>query len=91
MHQRAVPEKSLRIASWNLEFLAERHGTGCHPRQVADYVEMRRIADSLDADVIDIQVPDRRAARDFRNFTEILMWPQNHSSDHCPVIVQRTR
>lgn len=42
----------LKIASWNMEFLAERDGAGCKPRKASDYTEMRRIADSLDADVI---------------------------------------
>lgn len=39
----------LKLASWNLEFLAEKDGTGCELRNADDYREMRRIADSLDA------------------------------------------
>lgn len=45
----------LRLASWNLEFLAEQDHAGCRPRNAADYAAMRRIADSLDADVIAFQ------------------------------------
>jgi endonuclease/exonuclease/phosphatase family metal-dependent hydrolase len=43
---------TLRIASWNLEFLAAANGSGCNPRQDADYARMRAIADGLNADVI---------------------------------------
>jgi len=49
---RAAP---LKLASWNLEFLAEKDGAGCEPRTEGDYRAMRRIADSLDADVIAFQ------------------------------------
>lgn len=52
---------------------------------------MRRIADSLDADVIAFQVLDRRVARDFRNVTEIPHAAASHASDHCPVTVQLSR
>jgi endonuclease/exonuclease/phosphatase family metal-dependent hydrolase len=52
----------LKVASWNLEFLAERDGTGCKPRTAADYAEMRRIADDLDADVIAFQEAENVAA-----------------------------
>src|SRR6185312_12498539 len=52
----------LRLASWNLEFLAERDDSGCRPRAAADYAEMRRIADSLDADVIAFQEAESVAA-----------------------------
>ena len=52
----------LRIASWNLEFLAEKNGSGCRPRQDADYVQMRAVADSLDADVIAFEEAENLAA-----------------------------
>lgn len=57
----------LKVASWNLEFLAERDGAGCKPRRAADYLAMRSIADSLDADVIAFQEAEnpRAAARIF--------------------------
>jgi hypothetical protein len=46
----------------NLEFLAEKDGTGCEPRTADDYLAMRRIADSLDADVIAFQEAESLAA-----------------------------
>lgn len=52
--EQAAPP-TLKVASWNLEFLAEENGAGCRPRTDADYRAMRRIADSLDADVIAFQ------------------------------------
>ncbi len=54
--------RSLKLASWNLEFLAEKDGTGCEPRTAEDYRAMRRIADSLDADVIAFQEAESPAA-----------------------------
>ena len=55
-------ERPLRIASWNLEFLAEKDGAGCAPRDAADYQAMRQIADGLDADVIAFQEAETPAA-----------------------------
>jgi endonuclease/exonuclease/phosphatase family metal-dependent hydrolase len=52
---RAIEAGDLRLASWNLEFLAERDGVGCRPRTAADYRAMRAIADRLGADVIAFQ------------------------------------
>lgn len=52
----------LKIASWNLEFLAERDGEGCQPRMPADYAAMRRIVDTLGADVIAFQEAESVAA-----------------------------
>jgi hypothetical protein len=54
--------KPLKLASWNLEFLAEKDGSGCEPRTAQDYQAMRRIADSLDADVIAFQEAENPAA-----------------------------
>ncbi|GAA0444102.1 endonuclease [Sphingomonas molluscorum] len=51
----ATAARPLKLASWNLEFLAEKEGAGCEPRAANDYLAMRRIADSLDADVIAFQ------------------------------------
>ena len=42
----------LRIAAWNLEHLAEHDGSGCRPRQEADYAALRAYVQRLDADVI---------------------------------------
>lgn len=57
-----APLPSLKLASWNLEFLAERNGIGCNPRDDSDYAAMRRIADGLDADVIAFQEAENEAA-----------------------------
>lgn len=55
--------KSLKIATWNLEHLAETDGLGCEPRHEADYAALRDYATRLDADVIAFQeVESRRAA-----------------------------
>ena len=57
----------LKLASWNLEFLAEKDGVGCAPRAPEDYAAMRRIVDGLDADVIAFQEAEnpKAAARIF--------------------------
>jgi endonuclease/exonuclease/phosphatase family metal-dependent hydrolase len=52
----------LRIATWNVEHLAERDGSGCRPRTEADYRALREHADALDADVIAFQEVETRAA-----------------------------
>jgi endonuclease/exonuclease/phosphatase family metal-dependent hydrolase len=54
--------RPLKLASWNLEFLAEEDGVGCQPRTASDYQAMRRIADGLDADVIAFQEAESLAA-----------------------------
>lgn len=54
--------RPLRIASWNLEFLAERDGEGCHPRTDADYAQSRATIDSLGADVIAFEEAENEAA-----------------------------
>jgi endonuclease/exonuclease/phosphatase family metal-dependent hydrolase len=63
----ATVQRPLKLASWNLEFLAEKDGTGCAPRSEADYAAMRRIVDGLDADVIAFQEAEnlKAAARVF--------------------------
>lgn len=58
----APASRPLRLASWNLEFLAEKDGVGCQPRSEADYRAMRRIANSLDADVVAFQEAESEAA-----------------------------
>ena len=58
----AATAKPLKLASWNLEFLAEKDGFGCQPRGPADYAAMRRIAEGLDADVIAFQEAENEAA-----------------------------
>jgi endonuclease/exonuclease/phosphatase family metal-dependent hydrolase len=58
----APASRPLKLASWNLEFLAEQDGVGCEPREASDYMAMRRIAESLDADVIAFQEAENPAA-----------------------------
>lgn len=47
--------QALKIASWNLEHLAEADGLGCQPRSEADYATLRGYVERLDADVIAFQ------------------------------------
>ena len=54
--------RPLKLASWNLEVLAEQNGVGCNPRGDSDYAAMRRIANGLDADVIAFQEVENEAA-----------------------------
>ena len=62
MAQREQP--GIRIATWNLEHLAERNGEGCRPRANADYEELRRHAAVMGADVVAFQeVESEGAAR----------------------------
>ena len=53
---------SLKIASWNMEHLAERDGEGCSPRTEADYARLRDHAAALNADVIAFQEVQNKAA-----------------------------
>jgi exonuclease III len=57
-----APQESLRLASWNLEHLAEADGTGCRPRNEADYAKLRSYAAQLNADVIAFQEVETAAA-----------------------------
>lgn len=58
-----APEQTeLKVASWNIEHLAERDGEGCRPRTEADYALLRRHAEALDADVIAFQEVQSKAA-----------------------------
>ncbi len=55
-------EDGLKIASWNMEHLAERDGEGCRPRTEADYADLRRHVEALEADVVAFQEVQNRAA-----------------------------
>ena len=59
--QRAT-DQPLRIATWNMEHLAERDGEGCRPRVEADYATMRRYATELGANVVAFQEVESKAA-----------------------------
>ena len=53
---------TLRVASWNIEWLAAREGTGAVPRTAADYERLRGYADRLDADIVALQEVDGAGA-----------------------------
>jgi endonuclease/exonuclease/phosphatase family metal-dependent hydrolase len=53
---------TIKLASWNMEHLAERNGSGCRPRTDADYSAMRAYVDDLGADLIAIQEVESQAA-----------------------------
>lgn len=53
---------AIKLASWNMEHLAERNGSGCRPRTDADYAAMRAYVADLGADVIAIQEVESQAA-----------------------------
>ena len=52
----------LKLASWNMEHLAEGDRSGCRPRTEADYAAMRSYVASLDADVVAFQEVESKAA-----------------------------
>ncbi|HOU66529.1 MAG TPA: hypothetical protein PK861_10910, partial [Thermomonas sp.] len=58
----APAPSTLTLASWNMEHLAERNGSGCRPRTDADYAAMRAYVDAMAADVIAFQEVESRAA-----------------------------
>lgn len=76
-----------KVASWNLEFLAERTGAGCRPRTAADYRAMREIVDRLNADVIAFQeVESVKAAErvfDPARYTVVIETRTGHPSGNC--------
>ena len=57
----ATPEV-VRLATWNLEHLAEENGLGCRPRTDSDYLILREHAERLGADVIAFQEVENSAA-----------------------------
>ncbi len=46
---------SLKLASWNMEHLAENNGEGCVPRNDSDYYKLRDFARTFEADVVALQ------------------------------------
>jgi endonuclease/exonuclease/phosphatase family metal-dependent hydrolase len=57
-----APASGITLASWNIEHLAERNGSGCRPRDDADYAALRRHADGLGADVVALQEVESKVA-----------------------------
>ncbi|WP_313553139.1 endonuclease/exonuclease/phosphatase family protein [Brevundimonas sp.] len=53
---------TLKVATWNMEHLAERDGEGCSPRIEADYARLRDHASALAVDVIAFQEVQNKAA-----------------------------
>jgi endonuclease/exonuclease/phosphatase family metal-dependent hydrolase len=61
--QQSVSSDRVRIATWNLEHLAEGNGEGCRPRTNSEYEDLRQHAQRLNADVVALQeVENERAA-----------------------------
>lgn len=58
----AADELGLKVATWNLEHLAEANGSGCKPRDDADYAKLRAYAERLNADVVGFQEVETAAA-----------------------------
>lgn len=56
------PSPAIRLASWNIEHLAEENGSGCRPRTDADYAALRAYVGSIQADVIAFQEVESKAA-----------------------------
>lgn len=53
---------TLRVATWNMEHLAEFDGVGCRPRTEADYAKMRDYVSQVNADVFAIEEVESAAA-----------------------------
>jgi endonuclease/exonuclease/phosphatase family metal-dependent hydrolase len=60
--QRVEQAPTLKIATWNIEHLAEKDGMGCQPREESDYADLRRYVRDLDADVIAFEEVESLAA-----------------------------
>lgn len=56
------PAAVLRVATWNMEHLAESDGVGCRPRSEADYARMRDYVSKVNADVFAIEEVESAAA-----------------------------
>ena len=57
-----APASGLRIATWNLEWLNRKNGTGPVKRGDDDYARLRRYVDKLNADIIAFQEVDGEQA-----------------------------
>ena len=54
--------QEVRVASWNIEHLAEHNGAGCAPRSTLDYEQLRDFSQLLNADIIALQEVENTAA-----------------------------
>lgn len=57
-----APADALKLASWNLEHLADTDLEGCKLRREADYRILRRYAETLGADVVAVQEVENEQA-----------------------------
>lgn len=92
---------ALKLATWNLEHLADSDGEGCRPRTQPDYQALKRHADLLNADIIAVQEVENEQALarifdpDVWSF-EIARNPDQETSRDCAglpgkhIITQRT-
>lgn len=73
---------ALKIATWNIEHLAEADGSGCHARSEADYAALRNYVATLDADVIAFEEVESAAAaqRVFSNDQYTIVFSQRPAS-----------
>ena len=54
--------QEVRVASWNIEHLAEYNEAGCAPRSALDYEQLRDFSELLNADIIALQEVENTAA-----------------------------
>ena len=54
--------QEVRVASWNIEHLAEHNEAGCVPRSTLDYEQLRDFSQLLNADIIALQEVENTAA-----------------------------
>ena len=54
--------QEVRVASWNIEHLAEHNGAGCVPRSTLDYEQLRDFSQLLNANIIALQEVENTAA-----------------------------
>ena len=84
------PAKSLelRVATWNLEHLADTNAEGCVGREDADYIALAERIDALDADIIAFQEVEnaaaaRRVFREARWSVEVSTRPSTGPGSRC--------
>nr|WP_269783545.1 HAD family acid phosphatase [Marinibactrum halimedae] len=57
-----VSVEKIRVATWNIEHLAEKNGQGCRARDDADYQQLQTFAATLKADVVALQEVESKKA-----------------------------
>ncbi|MTD94357.1 hypothetical protein GIW81_08420 [Hyphomicrobium sp. xq] len=92
--------RTLRLATWNLEHLADTNGEGCRARSDADYTLLKRYAEQLKADVIALQEVENEPAVgrifDPQEWEIEISWrhdqnpPETCKETGAPMITQRT-